>query len=735
MTALFAAGAGFLEMLPHFKTLHQNRARYQRLAQALETETTRLLTNSNDTEQEALIKRCCELFTLQQYSLSKQEMREIQDADEASNIILTRAKPYLDTLAPDEADVLQHLIRVCYAVVFPEKEHILELIDGDDINFVEVKEALEHIQQNLTDLPIAIQEEHFEAVHDAKQFSAMLLLDIPQKQYREGFTSPTMLLRADLRRPVPFHFREGTVADIRAWCDDDAPLKLQVYEGQGGTGKTRLFLEVCRMYRAQGWEAGFLQLNPGNSNTEELWPYLFQGQTPMLVVLDYAERQATEEFQRLLVAMYEATMGQHLAKLRIVLLTRTTGDWWEQLQEDSALSNYLSSETVEPPKVLPSLTSVESDDLETQQQRRNESLMRAASHFAELRDKDVPTAPDDLSATYFERALYLHLQALASVEGEGVLSEARLLDFILNREKQFLREQLRARDLRESLLDSDALLQAVVVFTAMQGLHTREEALSVLEQLSLLQGLAPDELAAVADLLHETYAGVQWIEPIMPDILIEELYSRHATDEVLAIMLDHENADVLRVLNHINALAQRRSEQCALLKFAFQGRMDKLWQAGIEVTLSTGDPIGQVMADVLTDNPDATLAKTIYAAIPRYTVVLRELSAAAAQQVYDTVATGDLEQKATWAHNLAVHLGEVGKKKDALATAQEATRTYRRLVTTHSKEFLPYLATSLNNLGTRFNALNRHKEALAALEEAVSIRRKLDSDHPYDFLP
>jgi Tetratricopeptide repeat len=85
--------------------------------------------------------------------------------------------------------------------------------------------------------------------------------------------------------------------------------------------------------------------------------------------------------------------------------------------------------------------------------------------------------------------------------------------------------------------------------------------------------------------------------------------------------------------------------------------------------------------------------------------------------------------------NLSVDLGELGRWEEALAASQEAAGTYRELAAARPDAFRPALAGSLNNLSVRLAGLGRLEEALAASEEAAGIRRELAAARPDAFRP
>jgi tetratricopeptide (TPR) repeat protein len=73
--------------------------------------------------------------------------------------------------------------------------------------------------------------------------------------------------------------------------------------------------------------------------------------------------------------------------------------------------------------------------------------------------------------------------------------------------------------------------------------------------------------------------------------------------------------------------------------------------------------------------------------------------------------------------NLAVRLGSLGRREDALAAIQEAVTIRRDLAAARPDAFRPDLAMALNNLAVRLASMGQREDALAASQEAASINR------------
>lgn len=90
-------------------------------------------------------------------------------------------------------------------------------------------------------------------------------LELPDKPWLRGFHGPGALLTADYQ-VVPFH-GAASLAELGrlvAWCREPGRLGIRVYKGQGGMGKTRLALELCKALRdpkqATIWTTGFARV-------------------------------------------------------------------------------------------------------------------------------------------------------------------------------------------------------------------------------------------------------------------------------------------------------------------------------------------------------------------------------------------------------------------------------------------------------------------------------------------
>jgi len=219
---------------------------------------------------------------------------------------------------------------------------------------------------------------------------------------------------------TPFFGREGVFDHLEAWWASDAKAEVCALCGPGGAGKTRLLVEWVRRLRARGELSGFLS----STVRAEHLDLLFAGAGPRLAVVDYAETRLAL-VEDLLACMAERSSSDR--PIRLVLLARGTGEWWEHLGRDDSVKRELIEHHCEARRL---------EDLLADPAARPSVFVSAARAFAKfLRKADVP-APRlaDLEPAHFARPLFVQMSALAAVEGKRVTDELELLDWTLEHE-------------------------------------------------------------------------------------------------------------------------------------------------------------------------------------------------------------------------------------------------------------------------------------------------------------
>jgi tetratricopeptide (TPR) repeat protein len=344
--------------------------------------------------------------------------------------------------------------------------------------------------------------------------------------YSDG-SSPADLLRADFG-VVPYLFRDREVQQAISWCDDPARVSVARVVGDGGSGKTRFAIELCRRMEDRGWTAGFW---PRDSKAAEIvpWPRNIRPMPlPQLLVVEYAEASDLGVLQAgLEIAQAAAT---DVAPVRIMLLTRShiggLSDPLDALQElaPAALKNVLHAR-VGNAAAERLLTLGQRGELFQAAYERFTAVWPTGSRV--LDDGFAPPAPDLSDERYalpLEVLFEAHHRALSEhgLEEGGAAASARPgrarrpEDSVLDHERRFWE---RTRPAQPGL--GKGWTDACVALATLVGAADQDEADALLR---LLPGLdTPAARDEVATWLAELYDGPLYLNPLRPDRLGEAL--------------------------------------------------------------------------------------------------------------------------------------------------------------------------------------------------------------------
>src|ERR1700687_870890 len=138
--------------------------------------------------------------------------------------------------------------------------------------------------------------------------------------------------------------------------------------------------------------------------------------------------------------------------------------------------------------------------------------------------------PDLEAAKGLDRALYLHMAAMAALRGEAIKTGNEALRQTLRHERLFWRGQVKALGLDGALTDAmlDALETAVAITVLAGGAGDRARARSLIEALLPPGRLRPDLLDAMVGLLRQLYGGAvekggRGLQALPPEVLGEGL--------------------------------------------------------------------------------------------------------------------------------------------------------------------------------------------------------------------
>ncbi|MFT3769331.1 MAG: tetratricopeptide repeat protein [Minicystis sp.] len=530
---------------------------------------------------------------------------------------------------------------------------------------------------------------------------------------------PAALLNAR-HAVVGFVGREALLETLQAWCEREGRVGARLVHAAGGMGKTRLAMELCKRMRAAGWRVGFVPKGLG----VDRFAALVQSDEPVLAVIDYAEGRG-QLGELLEVAAARRGEDKSKKKLRVLLLARNAEEWWADLRRsDGAVKALLSDEPVE-------LKPVGMD--------REAVFREAVQAFARAQNKKVPEVEvPNLADSRYERVLYVHMAALAAVEG-GAADADRLMEDTLDHEERFWRQQLPVR------AAVDDMRRVVAAMTLVGGIGSATEARAM---VGLICG-APDR--RTLQLLRDLYPGgpTQYASGLEPDLVGEAMVWRvlsmdgadagpyldrvfeGATDQALRtgfavlgrLSEDHKEADgwIARVLGRDVA-----------------GRAMEAFAAAKSVAERTPHAaLGRVLADALKYHGTVELAKQLDANLPHpgQTVSLLEVGRWALATQLENLPEGMSQKRAQLLNNLSLWQSALGQREAALASAKESVVLYRQLTAVQPEIFLPSLASSLNNLGVTQSDMGQWEASLDSTQEAVNLYRRLAEARPEEFSP
>ncbi|WP_338844616.1 hypothetical protein V8J88_13310 [Massilia sp. W12] len=386
---------------------------------------------------------------------------------------------------------------------------------------------------------------------------------------------------------IPFDpAREGFLQEQLAWAQQSDPLQVRLLYGQGGCGKTRLALECCKRMRALGWQAGFVggDLSPGQA--KNLAIKLQASGQACFAVIDYAETR--QDVVLAFVAAWRLHAGA--VPLRLLLLARQGGDWWRQLPYKNADCAAIldGGATTGPYEVA---------QLYQSQSEREQAWYCAHKAFA-IKLGLAPTmqAPD-ISAAFYEHALYLQMSALLCLRGERADTPGSLLRSLLAHEQRYWRNAIepgwREVDWQRQ---SDTLM---CLNTLCGGLRTAKEAEVIWASL----GEEKKDLKSLFERLRQLYPTSKGLPALAPDLLAETLLATYleqdgGIDLLLELMRQNNSAWQYSALTVCARMLKHRPDLRECLHDVMLQGLQKSLQTVLDVCRDVDSPFSQVFVQV-----------------------------------------------------------------------------------------------------------------------------------------
>ena len=605
-------------------------------------------------------------------------------------------------------------------------------------------------------------------------------LRIPRGHWRvDAGMADSQLLRAE-EEVIPFDVRRQPEADkLMDWIADTTwPVTVRLVTGDGGQGKTRLAIHLCQQLRTEGWQCGFIDSSLEANRMPLLWRDLSGVNQPILIVVDYAETRQSA-FLSLLKSAIEDPGNK---SVRMLLLARDGGEWWDNLASTNSFCEALLSgpATTGPFRLLP---------LYAEHQDRQQAFNNALKAFARILQVEKPGITPELVGDQFQRPLFVQMAALLALYGERPTTIQGLTKALLNHERRYWVGLLSSFNWPDAGRQAEQLL---ALATLAGGFPTAKVAEPFWNAARGIQ-LTTSEFNSLFRKLAALYHGSQGLQPLRPDLLGEALVaqallrsdgevlldavlsssaSQYARRNALTVLgrMSNERADIHESLLSVFS---RRFENCAaelvgvctetasrlpeVAELAFErlspaiknqvagSLRQSLPQESVQLAKLSCCVFGHITERTrqrLNQKPNSVDRMVEYAdALDSYGTSLfqlcrydesREVSHNALSIMRKLLSRDRSRFEGSYAgylFNYAQDFVEVGKDEDAedaLSYSREALEIRGRLVKKDA-DLEPEYANSLDQYACSLGNVGRKKEALAHSEQAVNIYRKLNA--------
>ncbi|MEM7042536.1 MAG: tetratricopeptide repeat protein [Pseudomonadota bacterium] len=562
-------------------------------------------------------------------------------------------------------------------------------------------------------------------VEDGNQITFNGARPLVLSKYGEGHYRAEVRREFDLLKPyaraLEIVGRDDERRSLREWLNADAKLSIRVLTGQGGSGKTRLALDLCDGLSEEDWQAGFIDGDDLKTVCEDASMVAWAWAKPTLVVVDYAATFG-ETLHRWLGRLVDHVKAE-APVLRILLLERQADEktgWWQTVFGGGKTKDRAIQERLDPSRPI-DIQALSASTL------RREIFLAALSRSAEELKKEPPAVEDSedfdnrlADLTWGGRPLFLMMAAMLAAQ-DGVpdvlaLSRTDLAMDLAERELSRIGDAAEVKGLYRLVLET---LAGYV--TLCQGLERDAliEAVGIVQKYLHRSG----DAGPIADLLRDQLPGQNGAAAILPDVIGEA---------AMLLALDQDGISSDLALSGFQQTGTRATASIIRSAQDFVGQE----RQGQEILC----PL--VWMDVLIDRNlvDVDLLMLIADQLPQTSRTLVEhrarLDGEIGRILCERVENGHSESLPLLAaslNNLATTLRDLGRRDDALTVAEEAVGLRRQLASERPDAFLPDLAMSLNNLANMLSGLGRREDALEATEETVGLRRKLAIERPDAF--
>lgn len=564
-------------------------------------------------------------------------------------------------------------------------------------------------------------------------------LQIPARQWKVGGgLADSQLLRAE-EALVPFDpARQPDLDTLNSWLGDrEWPNAVRLITGAGGLGKTRLALELCQQRATDGWHTGFLDAQLEPREMKRAWEQLYAFNMPVLVVIDYAETR-----QPVLLAFVKAILqqpGKH--PVRILLLARDGGEWWDNLpSKDPHCEALLSGYATTGPYTL--------SPLHPEEEGRRHAYRQALNAFADALGVSVPEVTPELAGEHFGRPLYLQMAALLALHGERPTTAEGLTRALLNHERRYWNRLLANFVFSEPEQQAQQLL---ALTTLAGGFDTPRDAQIYWNKTDATK-LSPAEFSSLFKALVPLYPGKQGLQAVRPDLLGEALVAQSLAGSDAARLLDavlssgSPQAIRRHTLTVLARLLDKHPDLHETAAEALARNFAHCYQEILAVAVETSGDLpaaAEKAFERLQPAEKSQVAGLLEKLLLQESIQLAGL--ACLVTAYLMQKSRQKFQKKQSSDNLAHYAGKlvnysaslvwVGRNEQALDCSREACQLFQQLHILTPDRYDPDYALSLSNFAIRLNETGQNTEALEVALQSLEIRKRLAQKNQDRFEP
>ena len=572
-------------------------------------------------------------------------------------------------------------------------------------------------------------------VHLSTGQSSLIELPAPSWQSGNGL-SDSRLLRAE-EATVPFDSKAEPFLKMQVdWAvSSQEPISIRLLTGDGGVGKTRLALELCRRMVGMGWHAGFLTGDCTSSQAPKILNLIESADKPCCIVIDYAETR-----QPLLLAMLKSLLaGKEKVTVRLLLLARDGGEWWGALPaKDSTCESLLDGPASSGPFLMPRLHDSEFD--------RREAYRLAITTFAAVLNINPPEHLPDLGDEHFSLPLYIQMAALMALRGERPKSAEALPRALVNHERRYWGKALGSLG-----PDGGELERQAALLMTLATLSNNIATVRSIEEIWKHIGEDKKYIKHIFRTLSPLYPDRQGLQGLRPDLIGEALVAQtllgFTGSSLLGAVFSKGGARVRQAcLTVLARLLRNRTDVSIMLEDVLVENFLVCADDLVTVCIETPSQLPLIVerAFLRLSNTQQWQVTGILSSRFKYenfplaglAVLVANSNVNKRAELYlKKTSLDNAEMHADALGVLSLALNRQGSDDEALLTSEKTLNIFRELALIKPQRFKQGLAGALNNHSNRLASMGRAEDALILSEEALSIYKEVVLSDPENVNP